>query len=387
MSIQRLPSGQLRAQVYDPATGKNVSASKILTPDEMRELGSENGTTFRLRRDAKKAREAARTKLGTRSRSAVTVRAFYDRWTTDPLFDRPKESTRKHNEERVGHFVKRYGKLAMVNVGDSVVAEYLEGGRNNGRVSALRAMWNDARKAKAGRIVTSNPWADLGIEKSQGRKNEQPPNEAAIANMIAVAHAPSPRTGRLLVPPSFADLLEFACFEGIRPSELDALSWPQILWDDDEIDVNLQWSAKVGKFTLPKYGAYRAALTPRGRDVLLRVRARRDHDHFVFVNTEGNHWTPSARIYHWNKVRVKAGIEEVDFYLATKHYIGWYARNVLDQEAAVIAAQFGHRDGGRQVEELYGHPDQRRLRAKFRQAFVDAGEVRQLRAIEGGRSA
>lgn len=32
---------------------------------------------------------------------------------------------------------------------------------------------------------------------------------------------------RELTPPSFAAWLETACFTGIRPSELDALQWPQ----------------------------------------------------------------------------------------------------------------------------------------------------------------
>ncbi len=387
MSIQRLPSGQLRAQVYDPASGKNVSVTKVLTLDEMRELGSENGTTFRLRRDAKKAREAARTKIGARGRSRVTVNDFRDRWISDPLFNRRKDSTRVHNAERTRAFAARYGRLPMEAVGDAIVAEWLEGGSRNGTVPALRAMWNDARKPKAGRLVTTNPWAALGIEKTEGRKNEQPPDEASVANMIAVGHTPHPRSGRLLVPPSFADLLEFACFSGIRPSEIDALRWPQILWDDREIDVNVQWNAKVSRFTLPKYGAYRVALLARARDVLLRVRARRDDDEFVFVNTRGTHYTPSSRIYHWNKVRVKAGIEEVDFYLATRHHLGWYALNVLGLDPAVIAEQFGHRDGGVLVEQLYGHPDRRKRRAKLREAFDAAGQVHQLRAIEGGRGA
>lgn len=387
MSIQRLPSGQLRAQVYDPVTRRNVSVTKVLTPDEMRELGSENGTTFRLRRDAKTAREAARKKIGARGRSRVTVRAFYERWTTDPLFDRRKRSTRAHNKERVSHFVTRYGHLPMESVGDTIVAEYLAGGRNVGRVPALRAMWNDARKPKAGRVATDNPWAGLGLERTQGRKGEQPPDAAAVANMIAIAHAPNPKTGNLLVPPSFADLLEFACFSAIRPSELDALRWTQILWDDAEVDVNLQWNAKVSEFTLPKYGAYKVALLARARDVLLRVRARRDHDVYVFVNTEGGHWTPSARIYHWNKVRAKAGIEEVDFYLATRHALIEYGLNVLGLDPVILAEQLGHKDGGILVEQLYGHPDRRKRRAKLREAFDAAGQVHQLRAIEGGRSA
>jgi hypothetical protein len=58
-------------------------------------------------------------------------------------------------------------------------------------------------------------------------------------------------------------------------------------------------------------------------------------------------------------------------YLATRHYFGYYALNVLDLEPSVISVQLGHRDGGRLVEQLYGHRDQRRSLAKIRQAFAD----------------
>jgi len=38
----------------------------------------------------------------------------------------------------------------------------------------------------------------------------------------------------------------------------------------------------------------------------------------------------------------------------------------------VIAVQLGHRDGGRLVEQLYGHRDKRKSLAKIRDAFADA---------------
>lgn len=52
----------------------------------------------------------------------------------------------------------------------------------------------------------------------------------------------------------------------------------------------------------------------------------------------------------------------------------YYALNVLELEPSVIAVQLGHRDGGRLVEQLYGHRDQRKSLAKIRQAFADRGQ-------------
>jgi hypothetical protein len=50
-------------------------------------------------------------------------------------------------------------------VDDEIVADWLAGGKHNGTVPALRAMFNDAVSAKAGRLVRHNPVARLGISK------------------------------------------------------------------------------------------------------------------------------------------------------------------------------------------------------------------------------
>lgn len=351
MSLTKLPSGRWRAQVWDPALGHNVSVSRV--------LGGRG--TFRTKSEAKAARERARERLGeTRDDRSVTVAMFRARWITDPLFARPKESTMLHNAERTKAFADRYGELLIDQVGDEVVAEWLAGGRRNSTVSALRAMFNDAASAKAGRLVPVNPFAGLGIARTKGNKHRQPPDEKAMWRMLAKA--------RELTPPSFADYLEVACFTGMRPGELDALQWPQIRWNDDEIDVTVQWNVKTKGFTEPKYGPYTAALVAHARATLERV--KRDSDNpFVFVTLRGTHYTPSSRVYHWNRVRIAAGLADTTLYLATRHYFGWYALNVLGLDPAVIAEQLGHKDGGRLVEELYGHPDSRVRRRALRDAF------------------
>ncbi len=263
--------------------------------------------TFRTKSEAKAARERARERLGEkRGDRSVTVAAFRECWITDPLFARPKESTMLHNAERTKAFADRYGELPIDRVGDEVVAEWLAGGHRNSTVSALRAMFNDAASAKAGRLVPVNPFAGLGIAKTKGNKHRQPPDEEAMWRMLAKA--------RELTPPSFADYLEVACFTGMRPGELDALQWPQIRWDDDEIDVTVQWNVKTKTFTEPKYGPYTAALVAHARATLELV--KRDSDSaFVFATIRGTHYTPSSRVYHWNRVRIAAGVADTTLYL------------------------------------------------------------------------
>lgn len=363
MSLTKLPSGRWRAQVYHQ--GRNLSVPDI--------LGQKKGTSYRTKAEAKAAREDARKRLKQR-RAGVTLAAFAERWTTDPLFSRPKESTNLHNAERIKAFVDTHGELLLDQVSDEIVAEWLAGGKRNGTVPALRAMFNDAASAKAGRLIDVNPFAGLGISRTTGNRHRQPPSEEAMWSLVD--HA------RQLTPPSFACWLETACFTGIRPSELDALQWPQVRWADGEIDVTVQWNVKTKTFTTPKYGPYTVALVGHARDTL--IAAKRDSDGpFVFTTIRGTHYTPSSRTHHWNRVRAAAGLGDVPLYLATRHYFGWYALNVLELDSAIIAEQLGHKDGGKLVEQLYGHPDRRRRLARIRDAFERTDNVRQLRSVGG----
>jgi hypothetical protein len=142
------------------------------------------GRSRRRRRPSRRARGRA----STARVAQVTLRAFWKRWTTDPLFARPKESTNIHNRERTSAFVERYGSRRVDTIGDEVVADWLAGGKRNGTVPALRAMFNDAASAKAGRLVQQNPFARLGISKGPGRRHEQPPSEEQVWKLVRCAH-------------------------------------------------------------------------------------------------------------------------------------------------------------------------------------------------------
>jgi hypothetical protein len=186
VSLSKLPSGRWRAQVYDPSLGRNVSVSRVL-----------GGTgTFATKSEAKRAREQARVRLGDVCMDGGTLNGFWERWTTDPLFARPKESTNIHNRERTRAFVERYGPRRVDAIDDTVVAEWLAGGKRNGTIPALRAMFNDAASAKGGRLVRQSPFARLGISRGSGRRHEQPPSEEQVWKLIRCAHD--------LASPSFA---------------------------------------------------------------------------------------------------------------------------------------------------------------------------------------
>lgn len=83
-------------------------------------------------------------------------------------------------------------------------------------------------------------------------------------------------------------------------------------------------------------------------------------------------------------MRCAAGFPDIDFYVATRHFFESYALNVLGLPPPVIAEQLGHKDGGKLVVHLYGHPDKAVPRQRIRKAFdaVTARATSHLKAVE-----
>lgn len=356
----QLPSGRWRGRVRDPRSGKQVAPHTILG----------GPPTYPTKREAERAEDKARDALTDALLRGATVREFWQTWTTDPLWARPAASTNLHNAERTRAFAEVYGDRPLRSIDSLVVAEWLKGGRNRGTVDALRAFFNDARRPHAGALIDYNPFANLGLRKTKGRKEVQPPSQGEIARLIAAADE--------LTPPSFAAYLLTAVFSAARPGELDALRWHDLDFTPgaETIRVERQWNVKVGALTPPKHGSRRTiTMTEPARARLAELPRESE---YVFTTLRGTHYTPSARTFHWNRVRCSIGLGNVSLYLATRHYFGWYALNVLGLPAHVIALQLGHDDGGQLVRGLYGHPDAAIAREAIRAAFQQAEQVAAL---------
>jgi integrase len=233
---QQLPSGRWRPRVRHPRTGKQINPATVIGGPE----------TFATREKATAAEEEARRLLRADARLGVTVREFWTLWTTDPLWLRSAKSTNIHNRERTERFVEEYGSLPIRAIGDEHVAAWLKGGANVSTVPALRAFFNDAASVPAGRLIERNPFANLRLRSSRGRRDTQPPDQVTLARFLELADE--------LTPPSFAAYLDVAVHEGMRPGELDALRWERIDFQAGTILVDEQWSAKARAFTLPKHG-------------------------------------------------------------------------------------------------------------------------------------
>jgi integrase len=182
--------------VYDPVTRRP------------RQVG-----TFATRREARRAESDAmdrRTATGTE-----TIASFAARWPED--YPRPRASTNVHNAERVKPFAKAYEGRRM----DSITVEEARSWavRHRGQLLALRAMFNDARCSG---MVVNNPFRDLGIERSRGRRDLASEWLTAkdverLARCARDVHADSGYGDTM------AGLLTFAAYTGLRPGELYAL--------------------------------------------------------------------------------------------------------------------------------------------------------------------
>jgi integrase len=364
MSLSKLPSNRWRAQVWDVRQGKSVSVATVLgTP----------GHTWPTKREAKAAREEARKRLGTMVAQQETVAGFAKRWLTDPIFQTPKESTRKQREAMSRAFIDRYGTVPLRLVGDEIVSEWLAGGNRNSTIPVLRKMFNDAGSPKAGRLVDRNPFAGLGLEQGRGNAEVDPPSPETVEAIVAAGHR--------MAGPFYGAWLAVACATGMRPGELDALRWEHVDFDRERIHVVAQFNYKSMGFTLPKNGKKRwAILTPDARLALLEL--PKHPSGFCFVNSQGRHWTAWSREHHWDKVQAAVGLPaEHTLYVSTRHYAGWYMTNRLGLEAEVVAIALGHEDGGYLVRRTYGHREKDQALAQVLRAYKGAGVV-PLRAVK-----
>ncbi len=167
--------------------------------------------------------------------------------------------------------------------------------------------------------------------------------------------------------PSFAAWLQVAAFTGLRPGELDALRWERVDLARNRIVVAEQFNAATRIFDTPKNHQQREApLTDPARAAL---EALPRESEFCFVPIRGEHWTPSARAYHWKAVQAASGWTG-SLYLATRHFAGWYMVNVLEMSSEDVAIALGHQDGGTLVRRLYGHRDRHRALDRIVHAYA-----------------
>lgn len=318
---------------------------------------------FRSERRAKReeanaiaARDAAGPGAGVLDAGTMTVRAWRDLWLKVGRKQKTiGESTEINYRERTSSFVAAYGDELIGPLGYELSLTWLA---NDGQgIPELSAMWSAARKA---RIVTDNIWG--GMTK-RGRRQIQP-GWLTAADLAKLVNA-----GYLVHGPTYGRMAEamvlMGAYVGLRPGELAGLRWEDLHPESQELHVGQQANSTTKKMTLPKGGKERDVAYP---PVVIEAVARmgRMHPELVFVSKRGRVLFGSQRDKVWSPMRAAAGRPDLTMHQLRHHT----ATLILEQglSSADAAIQLGHQDGGRLVEQTYGHPRHRPALARVREA-------------------
>lgn len=214
--------------------------------------------------------------------------------------------------------------------------------KNRWRVPVIVTLFNAARKAK---LVDDNPFAGI-VSKGEGRKNTPP---LTVAEVEALGQAALEAHGEY--GPMMRALLLFLAYSGMRVGEAFVLEWTDL--DVEAMRIRVERRVYRGELDTPKSGKRRLiVLTPQARDAILGLdRSSRT----IFTAKRGGQLSQSLLTWYMEKVNGRFGRDVEPHEL--KHFAGHYLYVVLGLPARVVAVQLGHNDGGRLVEQLYGHGD------------------------------
>jgi integrase len=293
------------------------------------------------------AQEAERRALESRRRGGFRderVEEFVARWTTD--YPRPRESTNVFNAERVKSFGEDFKGRTLRSIGRQEAREWAL--LNKGKLGPVRAMFSDAA---ADGLCDINPFANLRIPRSRGRKDIVPITTVQLDRLVEKAGEVWEKDDWGLNV--FGPMILVAAYTGIRPGEMFALKWADVdiegkrLWVRAAVD-------RTGRITRPKNDEHRQiALPPPAGEALKRVPKEVLEDGRVFFSGRGAPFVQPRLHYYWGPVKAAAGLANMDFY-ELRHFCGSYlaSRGVSPRQ---IAKQLGHQDGGRLAMSLYIH--------------------------------
>jgi integrase len=218
-----------------------------------------------------------------------------------------------------------------------------------------------------------NPARKLGQQGKSKRSQTPPPTEAEFQLLLDSCSVLGDYAPRM------RELMLFAAYELMRPSELYALEESKI----DLRRMRVLKDARVykGKVDAPKTGVVLVPLTPPARDAIAN-RPRNDQG-LVFLSKRGKRLSQPALSLYWAQVKAAAGLD-FDFYHATKHYGVHYMWTELEMSPRAIAALAGWKVSTViKMLETYGHGDVGALE-EVDTSFARAGRnVRHIRTIEG----
>jgi len=315
--------------------------------------------TYPTRREALQAEREELSRA--RASREESVGSFAARWVED--FPRSRASTNRQNGYAVKPFAAEFKAVLMADVTRQRAREWAQKHRSN--VSAVRAMFQDALDEG---VVTENPFVNLRLPQSQGRKDLEVISESRLHELADSALISLDSYG-----PTFRACILFAGYVGLRPGELFTLKWSEVDFAGGEVRIRTSLG-NTGEVTLPKNGKPRTVILPPPAAEALRSMPRRADSAYVFTTPNGKRFSKTSHYYWWRAVRLAFGAPEMDFY-ELRHFTATHLLG-LGVSHADVAVQLGHTDGGALVMSTYGHPADDAARDRLRAAFQDPPRLR-----------
>lgn len=391
--------GRYIVRVYDPETRK----TKWHTLPE--------GTTLPQAKKAKRELEEAKRQVKTAQ--SETVAEWAARWNDS--FPGRKESTIRHNTERIKAFVTDFGSRPLASISPKEARLWATGGacpldlydtarhwkdaeerdgtlivpdhRHN--IPAVRVLMGDAQRAG---ITPANPFGNLRLKQSSGRRHITVLTAEEVSRLAQTAKVVHGEFGEHL-----ADLVLIAAWAGLRPGELRALIPERVDLKAGILTVVESADGKTGRVweTKTEHGSRVIPLLPEARKPLERVLAAREAGEFLFqpprprtrFHRQGraslsavtlNYWWSGVRDafaagldeQHWLRRRIKGEQGKLTLY-ELRHACG--TRLAERGVSAEDIAQFlGHADGGVLALQTYVHVAREFSAQRIRGAFEAA---------------
>jgi integrase len=292
------------------------------------------------------------------SRRSPTVEQWGRIWLTDYARDAP--ATRQVYAQAVKSITRVIGGLRLDEL-DRPSARRLANTWPRNTSAVARTMWEDARRDG---VCQENPWSNLRLRQSRGRRDIVALTEGEVHELADVAHVAHGKYGL-----EVRAMILMLGYTGVRPGELCALRWGDL--DARERELHVQRSLDVtGTEKLPKNGKQRIITVPPMALAALSAMPRLLADDYVFHTVQGRRLSKSSLWYAWRPVRIAwtaAGHRDMDLY-ELRHAA---ATMLLERRVAHadVAVQLGHEDGGALVMARYGHPSRDSARRRLKLAF------------------
>jgi integrase len=292
-----------------------------------------------------------------------SVREWAQIWLSD--YARPAPATRMVYRQAAKRITSELGALKLGEVDRRKAREHaLKWPRN---VSAVaRTMWNDALRDG---VVSENPWTNMGLKQSRGRKDITALTEEQLLELAQTAQ----RVHKAYGLEAQAIILTLG-YVGIRPGELCGLKHEDL--DLPNAETWIKRSRDVtNKLKPPKNGKARRVVIFPGALSAMQAIPETTNDRFVFHSPRLHPLNKASLNYMWRPIQTawtEQGNRSVDLY-SLRHC----AATMLKERgvsSADIAIQLGHTDGGRLVDLIYGHPSEDRARERLKQAYGERSE-------------